>query len=98
MPVMRNLMIVAALLLPIGTAAAQVPGERNVISPHRTPVPGERIDPSDRGRAELYRDQLRGSQERRELLDRQGKADILDRRELLDLRDESRRMDRALER
>jgi hypothetical protein len=68
-----------------------------VIAPHRFPPPAE-IEPTDRGRAELYRDQLRGSLERREQLDRKGELDILDRRELLDLRHETRRMERALER
>jgi len=99
---MRNILAVAAMLLPIGVALAAPPAdrpsERNVIAPYRFPPPAERIDPPDRGRAELYRDQLRGSLNRREQLDRQGKLDTLDRRELQDLRGETRRMERALER
>ena len=99
---MRNILAVAALLLPIGAALAESPVsrpvDRNVIAPYRFPPPAERIDPPDRGRAELYRDQLRESQSRREQLDRQGKLDTLGRRELQDLRGETSRMERALER
>ena len=100
---MRNILAVAALLLlPIGAALAESPVgrpvDRNVIAPYRFPPPVERIDPPDRGRAELYRDQLRESESRREQLDRQGKLDTLGRRELQDLRGETRRMERALER
>jgi hypothetical protein len=99
---MRNILAVAALLLPIGAALAETPAgqpsDRNVIAPYRFPPPAERIDPPDRGRAELYRDQLRESLNRREQLDRQGKLDTLDRRELQDLRGETRRMERTLER
>ena len=74
------------------------PVDRNVIAPYRFPPPVERIDPPDRGRAELYRDQLRESQNKREQLNRQGKLDTLGRRELQDLRGETSRMERALER
>jgi hypothetical protein len=99
---MRNILAVAALLLPIGAALAESPVgrpvDRNVIAPYRFPPPAERIDPADRGRAELYRDQLRESLNRREQLNSQGKLDTLDRRELQDLRGETRRMGRALER
>jgi hypothetical protein len=99
---MRNILAVAALLLPIGAALAESPVgrpvDRNVIAPYRFPPPAERIDPADRGRAELYRDQLRESQNRREQLDRQGKLDTLGRRELQDLHGETSRMERALER
>jgi hypothetical protein len=99
---MRNILAVAALLLPIGAALAESPVsrpvDRNVIAPYRFPPPIERIDPPDRGRAELYRDQLRESQSRREQLDRQGKLDTLGRRELQNLRGETSRMERALER
>ena len=103
---MRNILAVAVLLLPIGAALAESPVDRsvdrpvdrNVIAPYRFPPPVERIDPPDRGRAELYRDQLRESGSRREQLDRQGKLDTLGRRELQDLRGETRRMERALER
>jgi hypothetical protein len=99
---MRNILAVAALLLPIGAALAESPVgrpvDRNVIAPYRFPPPAERIDPADRGRAELYRDQLRESLNRREQLNSQGKLDTLDRRELQDLRGETRRMERALER
>jgi hypothetical protein len=90
---MRNILAVAALLLPIGAALAESPVsrpvDRNVIAPYRFPPPIERIDPPDRGRAELYRDQLRESQSR---------LDTLGRRELQDLRGETSRMERALER
>jgi hypothetical protein len=99
---MTNILAVAALLLPIGAALAETPagrlGDRNVIAPYRFPPPSERIDPPDRGRVELYRDQLRESLNRREQLNRQGKLDTLGRRELQDLRGETRRMERALER
>jgi len=99
---MRNILAVAALLLPIGAALAESPVgrpvDRNVIAPYRFPPPVERIDPADRGRAELYRDQLRENLNRREQLNSQGKLDTLDRRELQDLRGETRRMERALER
>jgi hypothetical protein len=99
---MRNILAVAVLLLPIGAALAESPVDRpvdrNIIAPYRFPPPVERIDPADRGRAELYRDQLRESQSRREQLDRQGKLDTLGRRELQDLRGETNRMERALER
>jgi hypothetical protein len=99
---MKNILAVTALLLPIGAALAESPVgrsvDRNVIAPYRFPPPVERIDPPDRGRAELYRDQLRESESRREQLDRQGKLDTLGRRELQDLRGETRRMERALER
>ncbi len=107
---MKNILAVTALLLPIGAALAESPVgwpvdrsvdrpmERNVIAPYRFPPLVERIDPPDRGRAELYRDQLRESESRREQLDRQGKLDTLGRRELQDLRGETRRMERALER
>src|SRR5689334_9122974 len=105
---MRIILAVAAMLLPIGAALADpqtgqpidrnVPSDRNVIAPYRFPPPVERIDPPDRGRAELYRDQLRESLNRREQLNRQGKLDTLGRRELQDLRGETRRMERALER
>jgi hypothetical protein len=107
---MRNILAVVAMLLPIGAALAETPvnrstgrpadrpTDRNVIAPYRFPPPVERIDPPDRGRAELYRDQLRESQSRREQLDRQGKLDTLGRRELQDLRGETNRMERALER
>jgi hypothetical protein len=98
----KNILAVAAMLLPIGAALADTladrPSDRNVIAPYRLPPPVERIDPADRGRAELYRDQLRESLNRREQLDRQGKLDTLGRRELQDLRGETRRMERALER
>ena len=103
---MRNILAVAALLLPIGAALAESPVgrpvdrsvDRNVIAPYRFPPPAERIDPPDRGRAELYRDQLRENLNRREQLNSQGKLDTLGRRELQDLRGETRRMERALER
>jgi hypothetical protein len=95
---MRNILAVAAMLLPIGAALAETPADRNVIAPYRFPPPAERIEPRDRGRAELYRDQLRESQNRREQLDRQGKLDTLGRRELQDLHGETSRMERALER
>jgi hypothetical protein len=107
---MRNILAVAALLLPIGAALAESPVgrpvdrsvdrpvDRNVIAPYRFPPPAERIDPPDRGRAELYRDQLRESLNRREQLNHQGKLDTLGRRELQDLRGETNRMERALER
>ena len=100
---MKNILAVAAALLPIGAALAETPADRNVIAPYRFPPPSERIDPSergqvDRGRAELYRDQLRESQNRREQLNRQGKLDTLGRRELQDLRGETNRMERTLER
>ena len=102
MILMRNILAVAAMLLPIGAAVAETPADRpmdrNVIAPYRFPPPIERIDPPDRGRAELYRDQLRESQNRREQLNRQGKLDTLGRRELQDLRGETRRIERALER
>jgi hypothetical protein len=106
MILMRNILAVAAMLLPIGAAVAETPADRsmnrpmdrNVIAPYRFPPPIERIDPPDRGRAELYRDQLRESRNRREQLNRQGKLDTLGRRELQDLRGETRRMERALER
>jgi hypothetical protein len=89
---------IAAALLPLGAALAETPADRNVIAPYRFPSPSERIDPPDRGRAELYRDQLRGSQNRREQLNGQGKLDTLGRRELQDLRGETNRMERTLER
>jgi hypothetical protein len=107
---MRNILAAAAMLLPIGMALAETPADRltvrpadrpadrNVIAPYRFPPPAERIDPPDRGRAELYRDQLRESLNRREQLNSQGKLDTLGRRELQDLRGETRRMERALER
>jgi hypothetical protein len=95
---MRNILAVAVMLLPIGVALAETPADRNVIAPYRFPPPAERIEPRDRGRAELYRDQLRESLNRREQLNSQGKLDTLDRRELQDLRGETRRMERALER
>src|SRR3954453_3209019 len=99
---MRNILAVAAMLLPIGVALAETPVnrpvDRNVIAPYRFPPPAERIDPPDRGRAELYRDQLRESLNRREQLNHQGKLDTLGRRELQDLRGETNRMERALER
>ena len=101
---MGNILAVAALLLPIGAALAESPVgrpadgsvDRNVIAPYRFPPPAERIDPPDRRRAELYRDQLRESLNRREQLNRQGKLDTLGRRELQDLRGETNRMERAL--
>ncbi|EWY40149.1 hypothetical protein N825_03645 [Skermanella stibiiresistens SB22] len=89
-------MILAALLLPISAAMAQAPVDRNPAAPYRFSPPPRQLDPVDRGRAELYRDQLRQSETRREQLDGQGKLDTLDRRELLDTRNESRRMDRTL--
>jgi hypothetical protein len=99
---MRNILAVAAMLLPISVALADPqtarPSDRNVIAPYRFPPLVERIDPPDRGRAELYRDQLRESLNRREQLNRQGKLNTLGRRELQDLRGETRRMERALER
>jgi hypothetical protein len=95
---MKSILAVAATLLPIGAALAETPADRNVIAPYRFPPSSERIDPSDRGRAELYRDQLRESQNRREQLNRQGKLDTLGRRELQDLRGETNRMERRLER
>ena len=87
---------IAAALLPLGAALAETPADRNVIAPYRFPPSSERIDPPDRGRAELYRDQLRGSQNRREQLNGQGKLDTLGRRELQDLRGETNRMERTL--
>lgn len=100
---MKNILAIAAALLPLGAALAETPADRNVVAPYRFPSPSERIDPpdrgqADRGRAELYRDQLRGSQNRREQLNRQGKLDTLGRRELQDLRGETNRMERTLER
>jgi hypothetical protein len=102
---MKNILAIAiaAALLPLGAALAETPADRNVIAPYRFPSPSERIDPPDRsqvdrGRAELYRDQLRGSQNRREQLNGQGKLDTLGRRELQDLRGETNRMERTLER
>jgi hypothetical protein len=94
---MEKILAIVAVLLPFGAALADQPAERNVIAPYRFPPPAE-ISPADRGRAELYRDQLRGSLNRREQLDKRGKLDTQDRRELLDLRHETRRMERALER
>jgi hypothetical protein len=101
---MRSILAVAAMLLPIGAALAETPVnrstgrpmDRNVIAPYRIPPPVERIDPVDRGRAELYRDQLRESLNRREQLNSQGKLDTLGRRDLQDLRGETNRMERAL--
>jgi len=99
---MRNILAIAAMLLPMGAALADTladrPSDRNVMAPYRFPPPAERINPSDRGRAELYRDQLRESLNRREQLNSQGKLDTLGRRELQDLRGETNRMERALER
>jgi hypothetical protein len=95
---MRNILAVAVMLLPIGVALAETPADRNVIAPYRFPPPADRIEPQDRGRAELYRNQLRESLNRREQLNRQGKLDTLGRRELQDLRGETSRMERALER
>lgn len=105
---MKNILAIAAALLPLGAAMAETPADRSVIAPYRFPPSSERIDPLDRsqanrnqvdrGRAELYRDQLRGSQNRREQLNGQGKLDTLGRRELQDLRGETNRMERTLER
>ena len=113
MILMKNILAIAAALLPLGAALAETPADRNVIAPYRFPPSSERTAPSDRskadrsqvdrgqvdrGRAELYRDQLRGSQNRREQLNGQGKLDTLGRRELQDLRGETNRMERTLER
>lgn len=110
---MKNILALAAALLPLGAALAETPADRSVIAPYRFPSSSERIDPLDRsqadrsqagrnqvdrGRAELYRDQLRASQNRREQLNGQGKLDTLGRRELQDLRGETNRMERTLER
>jgi hypothetical protein len=100
---MKTILAIAAALLPLGAALAETPADRNIVAPYRFSSPSERVDPSDRsqvdrGRAELYRDQLRGSQNRREQLNGQGKLDTLGRRELQDLRGETNRMERTLER
>src|SRR5690349_9103474 len=89
---MEKILAIAIVLLSVGAALADQPSERSVIAPYRFPPPAE-INPADRGRAELYRDQLRESLDRREQLDRRGKLDTLDRRELLDLRSETRPLD-----
>lgn len=99
---MKNILAVAAALLPLGAALADTPVDRNVTAPYRFSPPAERSQTDrsqvDRGRAELYRDQLRGSLNRREQLNGQGKLDTLGRRELQDLRGETNRMERTLER
>ena len=41
---MRNILAVAAMLLPIGVALAETPADRNVIAPYRFPPPAERVE------------------------------------------------------
>jgi hypothetical protein len=73
MILMKNILAIAAALLPLGAALAETPADRNVIAPYRFPPSSERTAPSDRSKAD--RSQVDRGQVDRGQVDR-GRAEL----------------------
>lgn len=80
----------------IGGGAGAAEPETRAIAPYLFAPPPEKLDPVERGRAELQRDRLEEALRSLDRRDALGELDSFGRRDRLELRGESQRFDRLL--
>jgi hypothetical protein len=91
---MKYLAVVALACLAGGACAAEP--EIHATKPYLFAPPPERLDPVERGRAELQRDRLDSALRSLDRRSDLGKLDGFGRRDRLELRGEAQRFDRLL--